>query len=93
MHRLKRRSSAPLYQPAYSPESTARRPCTCPQVLRLKGTLVEAQSVWDVLYFKPKVTHLDQCLPAFMQIDRTTQCAWGPAAGTLAKSESATLVL
>jgi len=45
-------------------------------VLRLKGTLVEAQSVWDVLYFKPKVTHLDQCLPAFMQIDRTTQ--FGP---------------
>jgi hypothetical protein len=45
-------------------------------VLRLKGTVVEAQSVWDVLYFKPKVTKLDQCLPAFMQIDRTTQ--FGP---------------
>merc|ERR1719456_712613 len=45
-------------------------------VLRLTGTLVEAKSVWDILYFKPKVTKLDQCLPAFMQIDRTTQ--FGP---------------
>jgi hypothetical protein len=45
-------------------------------VLRLTGTLVEAQSVWDILYFRPKVMKLDQCMPAFMQIDRTTQ--FGP---------------
>lgn len=45
-------------------------------VLRMKGTIVEAKSVWDILYFKPKVMKLDQCMPAFMQIDRTTQ--FGP---------------
>merc|ERR1719281_1878399 len=45
-------------------------------VLRMKGTIVEAKNVWDILYFKPKVLKLDQCMPAFMQIDRTTQ--FGP---------------
>jgi hypothetical protein len=45
-------------------------------VLRLTGTLVESKSVWDILYFRPKVMKLDQCMPAFMQIDRTTQ--FGP---------------
>lgn len=42
-------------------------------VLRIQGTLVEAQSIWDILYFKPKVTKMNQCMPAFMQIDHTTQ--------------------
>ena len=48
----------------------------CSSDLRLTGTLVEAKSVWDILYFRPKVMKLDQCMPAFMQIDRTTQ--FGP---------------
>lgn len=42
-------------------------------VLRMQGTLVESSDVWQLLYFKPKITVMDQCLPAFMQIDRTTQ--------------------
>jgi len=45
-------------------------------VLRLKGTVVEAKSVWDILYFRPKVQKVDQCMPAFMQLDMNSQ--FGP---------------
>lgn len=45
-------------------------------VFRLTGTLVEAQSVWDILYFKPNINAVDECLLAFMPMDRRTE--YGP---------------
>jgi hypothetical protein len=45
-------------------------------VFRLTGTLVEVQSVWDILHFKPKVNAVDECLFAFMPMDRRTE--YGP---------------
>lgn len=42
-------------------------------VMRVTGTVVEAGSLWDLLYFKPKVTVLNQCVPAFMKMDRETE--------------------
>jgi len=45
-------------------------------VFRLTGTLAEAQSVWEILHFKPKIQNVDECVMAFMPMDRRT--AWGP---------------
>lgn len=38
-------------------------------VMRVKGAIVEADSVWDLLFFKPKIRKVNMCIPAFMQID------------------------
>jgi len=38
-------------------------------VMRLTGALMEADSIWDVLFFKPKARKLNMCMPAFMQMD------------------------
>jgi hypothetical protein len=42
-------------------------------VMRTKGAILEADDVWDILFFKPKIRKLDMCLPAFMQIDMMSQ--------------------
>eukprot|EP00929_Paragymnodinium_shiwhaense_P044744 TRINITY_DN22941_c0_g1_i1.p1 TRINITY_DN22941_c0_g1~~TRINITY_DN22941_c0_g1_i1.p1 ORF type:complete len:451 (-),score=138.26 TRINITY_DN22941_c0_g1_i1:341-1693(-) len=38
-------------------------------VMRVKGASLEANDIWDVLFFKPKIRKLDMCMPAFMQLD------------------------
>jgi len=42
-------------------------------VMRVTGAIMEADNIWDVLFFKPKIRKLDMCMPAFMQIDMTSQ--------------------
>lgn len=42
-------------------------------VMRVTGATLEADDVWDILFFKPKIKKLDMCMPAFMQIDMTSQ--------------------
>jgi len=42
-------------------------------VMRVKGGLMEANSVWDILFFKPKVSKMNMCMPAFMQMDMEDQ--------------------
>lgn len=38
-------------------------------VMRITGAVLEADSIWDILFFKPKLRKLNMCMPAFMQID------------------------
>lgn len=38
-------------------------------VMRVTGAELEADDLWDVLFFKPKIRRVDMCMPAFMQID------------------------
>lgn len=38
-------------------------------VMRIRGAQLKANSVWDVLYFKPKIRKLNTCMPAFMNMD------------------------
>jgi len=38
-------------------------------VMRITGALMEANDIWDILFFKPKLRKLDMCMPAFMQMD------------------------
>lgn len=38
-------------------------------VMRVTGAVMEADSIWDILFFKPKIRKVNMCLPAFMQID------------------------
>jgi len=45
-------------------------------VLRASGAVVDADSIWDLLYFKPKMKSVNMCLPAFMEIDMVSQ--FGP---------------
>merc|ERR1719510_721553 len=45
-------------------------------VMRVTGATLEANDIWDVLFFKPKMRKLDMCMPAFMQIDMMSQ--FGP---------------
>lgn len=45
-------------------------------VLRMSGTQVEADTVYDILHFKPKILKVNECFPAFMPIDRRTK--FGP---------------
>merc|ERR1719174_2039165 len=45
-------------------------------VLRMSGTQVEADTVYDILHFKPKIRKVNECFPAFMPIDRRTK--FGP---------------
>jgi hypothetical protein len=42
-------------------------------VMKIEGDMLEAKSVWDVLFFKPKVYHQKICIPAFMQMDMMSQ--------------------
>jgi hypothetical protein len=41
-------------------------------VMNVKGASLEADSIWDLLFFKPKLRKTDSCMPAFMQMDMTT---------------------
>jgi len=45
-------------------------------VMRVTGASMEADDIWDILFFRPKIRKLDMCMPAFMQIDMTSQ--FGP---------------
>jgi len=45
-------------------------------VMRIHGAVMEAQSVWDFLFFKPKMRKVNMCMPAFMQLDMMSQ--FGP---------------
>jgi len=45
-------------------------------VMRITGALMEANDIWDILFFKPKIRKLDMCMPAFMQMDMMS--AQGP---------------
>jgi len=38
-------------------------------VMRVTGATLDADNIWDILFFKPKIKKLNMCLPAFMQID------------------------
>lgn len=38
-------------------------------VMKIQGDILQAKSVWDVLFFKPKIYHQKLCTPAFMQLD------------------------
>jgi len=42
-------------------------------VMRVTGEIVEADSIWDILWFKPKVRKVNMCMPAFMQMDMHSQ--------------------
>jgi len=42
-------------------------------VMRITGALMEANNVWDILFFKPKLRKLNMCMPAFMQMDMMSQ--------------------
>jgi len=42
-------------------------------VMRVTGAVMEADSIWDILFFKPKLRRVNMCLPAFMQIDMNSQ--------------------
>lgn len=42
-------------------------------VMRVTGASLEADDIWDILFFKPKLRKLDMCMPAFMQIDMMSQ--------------------
>lgn len=45
-------------------------------VMRVTTKTVEVDDIWDILFFKPKEKKVDMCMPAFMQIDMTSQ--FGP---------------
>jgi len=38
-------------------------------VMRIKGGIMEAQSAFDILFFKPKLRKVNMCMPAFMTMD------------------------
>jgi hypothetical protein len=42
-------------------------------VMRVTGALMEANNIWDILFFKPKIRKLDMCMPAFMQMDMMSE--------------------
>jgi len=45
-------------------------------IMRITGATLEADSIWDILFFKPKIRKINMCMPAFMQIDMMSQ--FGP---------------
>jgi hypothetical protein len=45
-------------------------------VMRINGAVMEAESIWDLLFFKPKMRKVNMCMPAFMQLDMISQ--FGP---------------
>merc|ERR1719413_250445 len=42
-------------------------------VMRVTGAVMDANDIWDILFFKPKIRKLDMCMPAFMQMDMMSQ--------------------
>merc|ERR1719442_229013 len=42
-------------------------------VMRITGAVMEADSIWDILFFKPKIRKVNMCLPAFMTIDMVSK--------------------
>lgn len=42
-------------------------------VMRVTGAQMDAGTIWDVLFFKPKIRKVDICMPAFMQMDMMSQ--------------------
>jgi hypothetical protein len=38
-------------------------------VMRVKGGMLQAKNVWDVLFFKPKIRKMNTCMPAFMTMN------------------------
>mmetsp|Transcript_47986 Transcript_47986/g.102758 ORF Transcript_47986/g.102758 Transcript_47986/m.102758 type:complete len:426 (+) Transcript_47986:41-1318(+) len=38
-------------------------------VMRITGEVSDADSIWDIFWFNPKVRKVHQCMPAFMQMD------------------------
>jgi len=38
-------------------------------VMRITGATIDADDVWDLLFFKPKIRKVNICMPAFMQLD------------------------
>jgi len=42
-------------------------------VMRIQGAVMQANNIWDVLFFKPQIKKVNMCMPAFMQIDMNSQ--------------------
>jgi len=42
-------------------------------VMRMKGAELQADSMWDLLFFKPKIRTTEVCMPAFMEMNMRTQ--------------------
>jgi len=42
-------------------------------VMRINGAVMQANNIWDVLFFKPQMKKVNMCMPAFMQIDMNSQ--------------------
>jgi len=38
-------------------------------VMRVTGATISADDIWDLLFFKPRIRKVNQCMPAFMQMD------------------------
>jgi hypothetical protein len=38
-------------------------------VMRITGATMEADNIWDILFFKPKIRKLDICMPAFTEMN------------------------
>ena len=43
-------------------------------VMRVTGAMLEADSIWDVLFFKPKMRKLDMCMPALALVKVLGRC-------------------
>jgi hypothetical protein len=42
-------------------------------VMRITGAMLEADSIWDILFFKPKIRKVNMCMPGFMTIDMVSK--------------------
>jgi len=42
-------------------------------VMRVTGAVMQADSIWDLLFFKPKIRKVNMCMPAFMQMDMVSK--------------------
>lgn len=42
-------------------------------VMRITGATIDADDIWDLLFFRPKIRKINTCMPAFMQMDMTSQ--------------------
>lgn len=42
-------------------------------VMRITGAVLEAEDIWDILFFKPKIRKVDMCMFAFMQMDMISE--------------------
>jgi len=41
--------------------------------MRVTGAVLETDSIWSLLFFKPRVRRVNMCMPAFMEIDMVSQ--------------------